>query len=204
MLFKRNPRKSEEELEGQIRDLLMRAELDRIPGADAAAYNAAGDLCHEAGFVSRALSYYGLSIDAFLKVERWDSAAAICRKILRISPIAVRARCTLAWLAIGKGLSAEADRQLRDYVHAAVDAHNESLAVAQLKRMGDVAPNPTIKQSIAELLLELGADKAADFIFGAAFRERNTGRKSPVSEEMLWSTVRRAALLGPRELVAAR
>lgn len=204
MLFRRDSRKTEDQLEAHIRELLAKTEFDRMPGSDAAAYNVAGDLCLEHGYVSRALSYYGLSIDAYLKVERWDAAAAVCRKILRASPMAVRARCTLAWLAIGKDLSAEATTRIREYVEAAIGADRDTLAVAQLKRMADAAVNPTIKQAIGELLLDLGADKAADYIFGAAFRERNNARRAEADPQRLWANVRHAALLGPRELVAAR
>lgn len=200
MLFRRNPRKSEAQLENRIRDLLMHADIERIPGADAAAYNSAGDLCYEAGFPERALSYYGDAIDAFLKAERWDSAAAVCRKVLRAAPSAVRTRCTLAWLAIGKGLAAEAARQIRDYVRAAEAAGRDNLAVAQLKRMGDVAGEGTIREVVAEELLDLGADRAADHFFGLVLRERNFAPLRTVAPDVLWSSVRHAALLGPAQL----
>ena len=203
MLFRRNPhKKTEEQIEDQISEMLMRSQLDPTPAADAAAYNGAGDLCKEAGHFDRALSYYGLAIDAYLKAERWDPAAAICRKILRISPMAVRARCTLAWLAIGQGMAGEAQAQLRGYVAAAMSAGRDALAVAQLRRMGEAALNPAIRQSVAELLLDLGADRAADYLFGTVYRERNIGTRSGVSPDMVWSTVRRGALMGPRELAA--
>lgn len=203
MLFRRNPRKTKEQLESQIRDLLLAADVDRLPGSDAAAFNTAGDLCTEAGFVDRALSYYGLSIDGFLKVERWDAAAAVCRKVLRLSPAAVRTRCTLAWLAIGKQMPSEARMQIRGYVNAAEKAGREPLAVAQLKRMGDAAVSPLVREEVAENLLHLGADRDADRVFGTVYRDRN-GRRKPAAHDLLWSTVRRAALLGPTELVGRR
>ncbi|MGQ0815973.1 MAG: hypothetical protein ACT4O1_16200 [Gemmatimonadota bacterium] len=201
MLFRRNSRKTEAQLERQISDVLMKAELDHVPGADAVAFNVAGDLCQEAGDFDRAVSYYGLAIDAFLRAERWDAAAAICRKILRLSPMAVRTRCTLAWLAIGKGMAGEAQAQIRAYAAAAMRAHREALAVAQLKRMGEAAPNPGVREAVAELLLDLEADRAADYLFGTVYRDRNAGRRLPDASETLWATVRRAALLGPSELV---
>lgn len=200
MFFKKNTRKSEDQLDEQINDLLTPSFQNAGTPPGAAAYNMAGDLCNEAGFYARALSYYGLAIDAFLKAERWDSAAAICRKVLRLSPTAVRARCTLAWLAIGKGLQAEAQAQIRGYVSAAMRAGRDSLAVAQLKRMGDAVANMGVRQVVAEELLALGADRAADHLFGVVNRERNLQRRAGVMSELLWSTVRRAALLGPAEL----
>lgn len=199
MLFRRNPRMNEDQLEGRIRELLNRADIDRIPGTDAAVYNSIGDLCNEAGYRERAMCYYGDAIDAYLKAERWDSAAAMCRKVLRIAPAAVRAKCTLAWLAIGKGLTTEAARMIHDYADAAVGAGRDHLAVAQLKRMGDAAREVPIREAIAETLLELGADRAADHFFGLILRDKAANRRV-MSDDSLWSTVRHAALLGPTQL----
>lgn len=199
-MFKKNARKSEDQLDARIDELLTPSFHNAGAHPEAAAFNTAGDLCSEAGLPGRALSYYGLGIDAYMKQERWDSAAAICRKVLRLSPTAVRARCTLAWLAIGKGLSAEAQSQIRGYVRAAMMAGRDSLAVSQLKRMGDSVANLGVRQVVAELLLDLGADRAADHLFGVVYGERNFQRRPMDMGEMLWPTVRRAALLGPAEL----
>ncbi len=201
MMFRRNPRRTREQLENEISGLLAKADVDRMPGSDAAVYNTAGDLYKESGYYDQALSYYGMAIDAYLRVERWDSSASICRKVLRLSPTAVRARCTLAWLAIGKGIPVEAQAHIRGYVSAAIRAGRDNLAVAQLKRMGDAAPSPSVRQAVAEQLLDLGADKAADHVFGTVFRERNRPAAAGSNNDLLWSTVRRAAMLGPTELI---
>lgn len=193
-----------DQLESRIRDLLSRSDFERIPGADAAVYNSIGDLCNEAGYRERSLSYYGDAIDAYLKVERWDAAAAMCRKVLRVSPHAVRARCTLAWLAIGKGMSGEATQWIREYADAASDAGRDHMAVNQLKRMGDAAEETPIRQAVAEKLLELGEDRVADHFFGLVLRDRNTGKRAvrpaPQADDSIWSAVRHAALLGPAQL----
>ena len=199
VFFKKNVRLSEAQLDSKIRDMLTRSDFERIPGADAAVYNNIGDLCNDAGYRERALSYWGDAIDAYLKVERWDAAAAICRKILRISPTAIRARCTLAWLAIGKGMSGEASQLIHDYADAAVYAGRDHLAVSQLKRMGDAAASPPIRQAVAETLLQLGADQAADYFFGLINRNTNTTPRTE-SPDRLWAAVRHAALLGPTQL----
>jgi hypothetical protein len=197
MMFKK--RKNEEQIEAIIHDLIMHA--DRVPAAEATAFNVAGDMLKEAGYTERALSYYGLSIDAFMKAERWDSAAAICRKVLRLAPGTVRARCTLAWLAIGKGTVADAQVEIRAYVSAARRAGRDSLAVAQLKRMGDAAPSPTLRSAVADQLRALGQNGAAEYVYGTL---RNDSRVVPgvPEDELLWSTCRRAAMLGPTELGA--
>jgi tetratricopeptide (TPR) repeat protein len=199
MLFRRNRHKTEQDLEPRLRELLAEAEGQRIPGSDAVVYNRAGDLCMDAGLNDRALQYFGLSIDAFLEAERWDSAAAICRKVLRLSPHAVRPHCTLAWIAIGKGMATDAQAQIRDYVSAAIRAKVETLAIAQLKRMGRTAPNPEVRQIVAEQLLALGDDVAADRLFGMAYREQNQAQQGQEAE-LLWEEIRKQALLGPAGL----
>lgn len=203
MLFRRNKRKTEEELEAQIRELLSAEDLNRIPGTDAVAFNAAGDLWKEAGHLDRALSYYGLSIDAFLEADRWDSATAICRKVLRLSPGAVRTRCTMAWLAIAKDMGTEAQSEIRGYVNAAVRAGRERLAVAHLERMGDATASADVRVTVAELLLDLGADAAADRLFGKVYKARNNGHPEDRSIEVLWSQCRQGALMGPADLAGA-
>ena len=199
-MFRRNPRLSAEQLESRIRDMLTRSDFERIPGADAALYNSIGDLCNESGYRERALTYWGDAIDAYLKVERWDAAAAICRKLLRIAPTAIRARCTLAWLAIGKGMSGEATQLIHDYADAALHAGRDHLAVSQLKRMGDAAASRPIRQAVAETLLQLGADQAADYFFGLVNREQNPATRRAESPDTVWAAVRHAALLGPAQL----
>ena len=186
------------QMEAELSALEEKAETVRVPGADAPFYNAAGDLCSEAKDEIRALEYYGKAVDAYLRAERWEAAAAMCRKILRSQPGAVRARCTLSWLAIGKGFVADAQTQVTDYAEAAYRFGREMLAASQLRRMGELAVNPTVRVTVAEQLLTLGADRAADSLFGAVLRELNFGRRR--GNEVNWSLVRRAALLGPRDL----
>jgi len=187
-------------LDAELIELEQRAETVVVPGADAPFFNAAGDLCLEAGLRDRALEYYGRAIDAYLNAERWEAAAAICRKILRISPEAVRARCTLAWLAIGKGFVAEATEHLSDYVEAARRAGRTEYAANQLRRMGEVSDNGSLRLVLAEQLLTLGADRASDYLFGTVYQERNRGGARDDEHPQNWNLIRRAALLGPREL----
>ena len=187
-------------LESELTALESKAETVSMPGADAPFYNAAGDLCAGVEDEVRAMEYYGRAVDAYLNAERWESAAAMCRKILRSQPTSVRARCTLSWLAIGKGFVADAQTQVMDYAEAAYIFGRETLAASQLRRMGEVAIAPPLRVTLAEQLLTLGAERAADQLFGAIYREQNFGRR--VSGEVNWSHIRTAALLGPKDLDA--
>jgi hypothetical protein len=185
-------------LEAELIELEIKAESVRVPGADAPFFNAAGDLCAGANEEPRSLEYYGRAVDAYLRAERWESAAAMCRKILRAAPNSVRARCTLSWLAIGKGFVADAQTQVTDYAETAYREGREMLAAPQIYRMGELTPSALLRITLAEQLLTLGADKAADHLFGVVFREENFGRFG--DPELDWNLIMRAALMGPREL----
>ena len=65
--------------------------------------------------------------------------------------------------------------------------------------MGEIAPNPEVRQIVAEQLLALGAEHAADHLYGMAYRDQNIGTAADAAEA-LWITVRKAAMLGPSEL----
>src|SRR5690606_31005227 len=114
---------------------------------------------------------------------------------------AVRARCTLAWLAIGKGIRSETEEEISDYVRAAQRAGKEGLAARQLLMMAEAATRIELRERLAEHLLEIGADEDADRVLGAVFAERNGLRApAPQDEGKLWAKLLRAALMGPQEL----
>lgn len=182
------------------------AELDAASaradgGADAALLARAGDLCLDAGRRQRALGYYGRAIDSYLSAARYDAAAAVCRKVLRIAPRAVRTRATLAWLAIGRGVHTQARREIEDYARAAVRAGEETRAARQLALMAQATRDPDLRRVLAELLARAGATSDAEQIL----RDLASGRDartlpSPEQQERVWEQVLRAALMGPREL----
>jgi hypothetical protein len=105
-------------LEGQLHALEQQAEV-ALPGFDAQFYNRAGDLCVEAG------SGPGAEPTTAAPSTPTSGPAATTRrrrlpKALRVSPGSVRARATLAWLSIGKGLLSDAQWEVDEYVEAAV------------------------------------------------------------------------------------
>ncbi len=190
----RGARDPDNDLEQRLKSLEQQAQI-ALPGFDAQFYNRAGDLCVEADERTRALTYYGRAIDAYLLANRFNAAGAVCRKLLRISPTSVRARCTLAWLSIGKRLLGDAQREVRDYVEAAVQAGQKQLAEKQLRMMAGTARDPELRELLATLLHdELGASDAA--------AEVRTSEAVDDGEdfEKLWARVLRAALMGPDEL----
>jgi tetratricopeptide (TPR) repeat protein len=171
------------------------------PGYETQFLNRAGNLCVETGMPQRALAYFGRAIDAYLESGRFSAAEVLCRKVLRIAPEAVRARCTLAWLAIGKGIRTETEEEITDYVRAAQRAGKEGLAARQLVMMAEAATRVELRERLAEHLLEIGSEEDADRVLGAVFAERNGLRPPPPQDEgKLWAKLLRAALMGPQEL----
>lgn len=191
----------EAELERQLRDLEHQAR-DAVPGFGAQFLNRAGDLCVDAGKLDRGLNYLGRAIDMYLQAGRWDAAGAVCRKLLRVSPGAVRARCTLAWLSIGKGLGGTAQSDIRDYIQAARRAGSAHVEMTkkQLGFMAEAVFDEGVLQLVAEELWQLGDKEGAKKV-GLRLKEVREGATvSDRDQERTWAAVLRAALMGPREL----
>ncbi len=188
-----------QELERELRTL--EAEAERAgPGAAAHVLNRAGDLCLGQGDRDRALNYYGRAIDASLVARRYNAAAGLCRKLLRIVPTAVRTRCTLAWLAVGRGDPDETRREIEGYVEAAQAAGQRALAIAHLRMMAETSGVPSIRSYVADRLEELGQTGVADAIRRTL--AANDAYRTPTAEEQekLWRSVVNAALLGPGDV----
>ena len=189
-----------QQLEQELRSLEDQART-ASPGYETQFLSRAGNLCAEAGQVGRALGYYGRAIDAYLESGRFSAAEVLCTKVLRLSPEAVRARCTLAWLAIGKGYRAGTDREIADYVKAARKAGKEGLAAKQLRMMAEAAFSPELRELIGEHLLDMGEFADAEKVLEAVYQERSGLRRPPLEDQgKLWAKLLRAALMGPAEL----
>lgn len=191
-----------QQLEHEL-ELLESQAKTASPGYETQFLNRAGNLCVDAGQPQRALGYFGRAIDAYLESGRFSAAEVLCRKVMKIAPDAVRPRCTLAWLSLGKGFRSETDQEVEEYVHAAQKAGKEALAAKQLVMMAHATPSAELRETLAERLIELGAEEAADGVYGLVFAERNDLRAPMAADEgQLWQKLLRAALMGPQELTA--
>lgn len=198
MIFKHlreSPEPDDPGIEQRLAALEEQAE-GALPGFDAQFFNRAGDLCVEAKDRDRALSYYGRAIDAYLRAGRYNASGAVCRKLLRISPGSVRARCTLAWLSIGKGLLSDAQWEVDEYVEAAIDAGQADLARTQIALMAEATHDPELRALLASHLRRLGDPETAESVLDRERPERGQTEEA----EALWSRVLRAALMGPEDL----
>jgi two-component system, cell cycle sensor histidine kinase and response regulator CckA len=144
----------------------------------------AGELCVEAGQRERALRYFGRAVDAYLEAGEEEEAERICHRILAIAPSVVRARHTLALLAMGRGDTEAAVARVGEYVRAAMEARQAEVAIRQLRTMVSISREPELQEFLVAELAQLAGGAAgidpesvstaaeppdAD---GASFRER--------------------------------
>lgn len=166
------------------------------PDSRAHLYNRIGDLCVKSGDIGRALSYYGRALDVYLETGYFDAGAAMCRKMIDASPEVVRARCTLAFLTLGKGLRQDALKQITDYVDAAQRQGQEELAIERLRLMAGVTDDQEIRLLLGEYLTELGDAETANEVLGAVYAERNRLNPAPSLEDQRerWARSLRTAI----------
>lgn len=165
-----------------------RAENLVLPDERARILNLAGDLCFDAGQRERALRYYDRSIDTYLSAGLYAAAVAVCQKVVRLTPEVIRARCTLAWMAIARGMLDEARDRIRDYADAATRMSDARLAWGHLRMMAEVCESHEVLETVAEALMTLGDVKGADRVYGAAYG-RQLDRKLPEEPTQRWSVV---------------
>jgi hypothetical protein len=194
-MFRKKP--AEPSIAARVEQLQVAALQAGLPGEAAALYNRAGDLLLSTGDVDGAIELYGRAVDDFVEADRFDAGIALCKKIIRTIPAVVRARCTMTWLSIGAGYTAEAAACAVRYASAAEYAGSDTHARQHLRQMSSVAAEPTVRMVVGECLLQLGDEQGADAVFGEVFLERNRGAAAPRDSALALSRVREAALLRP-------
>jgi hypothetical protein len=181
-------------IEEQLETLERQAESAE-PGTDAHLLNRAGDLCLAAGDKRRALAFYGRAIDANLRARRFDAAVGLCHKLLRVAPDAVRTRCTLSWLALGRGDLPEIVQEVGEYVNAAVATGEQARAAHHLVRMAAASNDGRIHELLAAHLERLGRlDAAADVRRAVRVPGAPTRPLGEEARTKLWNTVVEGAI----------
>lgn len=200
---KRGAQERKRDLEGELADLERQAR-SASPGYETQFLNRAGNICVEAGDVRRALGYYGRAIDAYLETGRFSAAEVLATRLLQLAPDAVRPRCTIAWLAIGKGYGAGA-AEIADYVRAAKEAGMEHLAAKQLSMMAAATASPEVREILGEHLLDLGAFEESERVLGAVYEELSALRSPRRPDNgKLWGQLLHAALMDAEALGQAQ
>jgi tetratricopeptide (TPR) repeat protein len=177
------------DLDAVLPRMERRADNSLFPTERARILNLAGDLCFDAGQRDRALIYYDQAIDIYLALGMYASVAAVCQKLVRLSPNIVRARCTLAWMAIARGQAREARERIADYASAAAPRDSQRLARGHLRMMAEVADLPEVLEAIADGLRVLGDTRGAERAAAAAAGADLEARKLPSEPERRWEVV---------------
>lgn len=148
------------QLEERLRALEQESERAR-PGYRGTALNKAGDLALKGDMMTRAVAFYGRAIDAFLEDGQREAARGVANKIIRVHPKAVRTLCTLTWLDLAARHTATAMLHLRDYVVAAKEIGEDSLAGEQIYKMARFAFQPEFLGAAADALDMLDLEQQA-------------------------------------------
>ncbi|HEX9106771.1 MAG TPA: hypothetical protein VF832_06080 [Longimicrobiales bacterium] len=158
----------------------------------------AADVCARAGENAQALSYYGQAIEGYLAGGRYHAASGVCRKILELSPGAVRAHCTHAWLALAREDTRHAVEEIRRYVQAARAAGQAQLATKQLVLLAQAAPRP-VRESIGHELLALARSEESEAVVRSVFAAQS--HSDTVEEPQdIWAQALYAVRLTPYDL----
>lgn len=151
----------------------------------------AGDLARDGGFQEEALRLYGNAIDGYLEAGRGRAAELICLRLLEAYPHVVRARCTLALIAVGHGDVQAARARIEDYVTAVVREQTADMAVPALLQMASATADDLVRAAIASALTRLGH---------ADLGERVVKGKAGAADTTSWSRSVAGAIRHPREI----
>jgi hypothetical protein len=179
-----------EELQREL-DAIERRLAGTSPRNQSVLLKHAGDLCASMGERRRALGWYGRAVNLHLELGEASRAAALCHTILSIQPEAVRARCTLAWLAMSGGRTMEARQLVGEYAAAARAAGQDAMAAQQLTWMFEAADDGFLRHDIARALRALNDDARSTSL---PSESRPTG---PLDHDELWARVLRGTLAPP-------
>lgn len=173
----------------------LRTVVEQLPSATpvqrAFLLKRAGDVCVGMGEPRRALGWYGRAVDQHLELREVEQAATLCRLIIYVQPDAVRARCTLTWIAIGTERHPEAGEQLGAYLDAARQAGQAEMAAQQLGWMFGVASSPNLRRQIVAGMRALGEEERADAMAEAL---RSDPSPYPVEPSRLWEQLMEATV----------
>jgi tetratricopeptide (TPR) repeat protein len=153
-------------LESALETILLALET-AAPPQRAFLLKRAGDVCVSMNERRKALGWYGRAVDQHLHLGDHAQAALLCRMIIHVQPDAVRARCTLAWIAIATEQHADAVRELGSYVEAARQGRQNALAARQLGWMFEAAGSSEVREKVVAALRDLGDATRANALGGA-------------------------------------
>lgn len=159
-------------------------------------WNRLGTLAH-AGNDVEALACFGRAIDSYLESGYFDAAAALCRRVIRLHPEVVRARCTLAFLSIGRRNLGDAVQEITEYTMAAKRSHTELYAIPRLRLMAQATGDANVLRCIGLALGDLGDGEGSEQV---QERIRNLPEKRLEDAGERWERLLAVALLNREQL----
>jgi tetratricopeptide (TPR) repeat protein len=194
-LDKLRSRKRDQEASRELEELEERAQTASLsfrPHYLVRAAQIAGNMDrHE-----HALALYGRAIDGYIEAGRSRAAEALCRKVVADYPSVVRARRTLALLALGRGDFQDAEKLMARYAEVARENGDLDVLRVSLRTMAAVGEAGPVLDQAARELRAMGDDRGAELVL----RHRATHNDMADTASGRWSHAVQAALLGPKEL----
>ena|SRR5688572_24914901 len=135
-------------LEVLLSNVERRAEAATSLEQKARVHNLAGDLCFDAHQPERALHYYEIAINTYIRADQYEHAIGMCKKLIALTPQTVHVRYTLAWLTATRGLISEAKIAIEEYVRIADAAGLTRLARKHLRTLAEIATAAEIVDAI--------------------------------------------------------
>ncbi|MFW5947575.1 MAG: hypothetical protein ACOCUW_03695, partial [Gemmatimonadota bacterium] len=148
-----------------------------------------------------ALALFGEAIDGYLDAGRDRAAEVVCRQVIDAYPNVVRARRTLALIALGRGDVEEAAGLLGQYAETARQHGDDQLIRKSLRTMGLISGPGPVRDRAAHELDSLGDPDGAKLV-----REQAEEHVDAIfsGTGASWTKALHAALLGADELRKTR
>jgi tetratricopeptide (TPR) repeat protein len=116
-------------------------------------FNRIGDLYLRDGNETDALRYYELAADQYEAAGLYNSAIALCNKVIRQAPGRAEPYYKLGRLTLAQGFLSEARRWSVEYAERMLRAGKRSEAFAALNEFASHAADPEIRELLAQYLL---------------------------------------------------
>jgi hypothetical protein len=190
---------SPERLRSRIASL-QHAARSATPAIQGTRFAELAELYMRAGEVDQALTCYGYGIDAFLRTDQFDSAAALCRTVIANVPHVVRTHCTLAFLSLRQGQLSSAAHAIAAYAEASRREGQETFAIARLRMMANATDDAEVRRLLGHHLVALGDPRGAADLLAVRTEEHGGARPPPLENQWArWNRLLRVAITGPVE-----
>ncbi len=143
--------------------------------AELSLFNRIGDLYLRVGKQDDAVRYYELAADHYEAAGLYNSAIALCNKVLRHDRNRAEPYYKLGRLSLAQGFSSEARRWSVEYAERMLRAGRRKEAFAALSEFADLASDPEMRELLAQYLQAHGETAEALSQLHKAYQEALQG-----------------------------